>query len=55
MKVMSFIVLASTLALEIYIFLIMSDNSSSMVKSVSLMIFSVFFLLLGTMFYVIPL
>lgn len=51
---MSFIVLATTLAIEIFIFFNMVNDSTSITKSTSLMIFALLFLILGTFYIIVP-
>lgn len=51
---MSFIVLGTTLGLEIFIFFNMENETRNMVKSVALMVFGVLFLTLGTFYIVLP-
>jgi len=52
---MSLFVLATTLGLEIFIFFQMENDSRKMIKSISLMIFGILFLIIGTFYVVLPL
>lgn len=52
---MSSIVLATTLGLEVFIFLNMENETRNMIKSAGLMMFAIIFLIMGTFYIILPL
>jgi hypothetical protein len=51
---MSSIVLATTLGLEVFIFVNMENETRNMIKSAELMMFAIIFLIVGTFYIILP-